>query len=744
MKINILTLILIVFSPIFLFSQENKVDNEFIRGRVIELVSGGKQDGLPGVIIKSKKSKTLARTSVDGYFEISIQYFPDTLIVENLGFNKAIIFVDEPLTNLIIELKAGNQLDVVTITGKNDGKSIDLLSPFHIEQIGEGELRKAACCNLSESFETNASVDVSLTDAVSGAKKIQMLGLDGIYTQLQWENIPLVRGLSSSYGLNFTPGTWIESIQITKGTGSVVNGYESMAGLINLTLKNPSSKEAFYINTYGNSMGRGEVNIHGAQNLKNNWKTMSFLHVSNNFIEVDRNKDKFIDVPVGPSASFFNRWEKTGKNYETRFGLKATFADKKGGQLSSVGDDVTSRYGVGLYTNHLELFAKAGFFMKKRKFGSVGLVSQGKYHYLKNTFGNTVYEGTQKKYYFNGIYSDIIGNTNHNYKTGLSFILDDYNQTFLDSNFLKTEIVPGAFFEYTYSHAKKFILVAGLRGDYHNIHGLLYAPRLHAKWNINPKNALRFSVGRGLRVPNPYSDYTSLMASSRVWIVDPEIKPEDAINAGITYTQKFQIHDNVSSFSVDYFYTDFFNQLVVDQDINPNEIHLYNSNGKSYSHSFQAELSVSPSKTLELRSAFKYYDVKAKFDGVLQQKAFVPKFRALFNLGYMTRNKKWSYDITANWIGQKRLPSTSTNPIEHQRPLESNEYWLLNSQITYKRKRFSVYLGAENILNVMQKNAIISPDDPFGSYFDATQIWSPISGVNIYAGMHFTIKQKKK
>jgi len=740
MKQNILALILIIFSPLFLLSQEDKI----IKGRVIELVSGSKQEGLPGVIIKSKKSKTFAKTNVKGYFEISIESFPDTLQIENLGYNKSMVYVDESLTNLIIELKAGNQLDVVTITGKNDGKSIDLLNPFNIEQIGEGELRKAACCNLSESFETNASVDVNLTDAVSGAKKIQMLGLDGIYTQLQWENIPLVRGLSSSYGLSFTPGTWIESIQITKGTGSVVNGYESMAGLINLTLKNPSSKEIFYVNTYGNSMGRGEINVHGAQELKNNWKTMSFLQLSNNFIEVDRNKDLFRDVPLGFSSSFFNRWEKTGKNYETRFGIKATFADKKGGQLSSVSDNQTNRYGVGLYTNHVELFAKTGFFMKKRRFGSVGLVSQAKYHYLKNTFGNTVYEGTQKKYYFNGIYSDIIRNTNHNYKTGLSFIADDYNQTFLDSNFLKTEIIPGAFFEYTYSHAKKFTLVAGVRGDYHNLYGALLAPRLHAKWNINPKNALRFSVGRGLRVANPYSDYTSLMASSRVWIVDPDIKPEDAINTGITYTQKFQIHDNVSTFSVDYFYTDFYNQVVVDQDINSNEIHLYNSNGKSYSHSFQAELSVSPTKTLELRSAFKYYDVKAEFDGVLQQKAFVPRFRALFNLGYTTRNKKWSYDLTANWVGQKRLPSTTSNPVEHQRSLESKEYWLLNSQLTYKRKRFSVYLGAENILNVMQENAIISPDDPFGSYFDATQIWSPISGVNIYAGLHFTIKQKKK
>lgn len=736
MKKEIIVLFL-CFLPLLLFSQN-------IKGKVIEINIDNKPEGIPGVIIKSKKNKTLAKSDINGDFEIDLKVYPDTLIFSNLGFETSLVYVDKPLESLVVEMKTGNQLTTVTVIGSNDGKYIDLMNPFHIEQIGEGELRKAACCNLSESFETNASVDVNMTDAVSGAKKIQMLGLDGIYSQLQWENLPLVRGLSSSYGLSFTPGTWIESIQITKGTGSVVNGYESMAGLINLTLKSPSSKEKLYVNTYGNIFGRAEVNIHGAQNLKKNWKTMSFLHLSNNFLEMDRNDDGFRDVPIGFTSSFLNRWEKQGKNYETRFGLKASIADKHGGQINFNPDATEPMYGVGLYTNHLELFSKNGFFMKNRKFGSIGLVSQGKYHYLKNTFGNTVYEGTQKKFYFNGIYSDIVGNTNHNYKTGVSFILDDYNQTYKDSNFLKTEIVPGAFFEYTYKAEKKFALVAGLRGDYHNLYGLLVAPRLHAKWNVNPKSALRISVGRGLRVPNPYADYTSQMASSRVWIVDPNIQPEDAINAGVTFTQKFLVNNNVSSFSVDYFYTDFYNQLVMDKDINTNEIHLYNSNGTSFSHSIQAELSIVPIKNLEVRGAFKYYNVQAEFNNVLQQKAFVPKFRALINLGYMTRNKKWSFDVTGNWVGQQRLTSTASNPAEHQRELISDDYWLLNSQITYKYKRFSVYLGGENLLNIMQDKAIISPDDPFGSYFDATQIWSPVSGINVYAGMHYTLKYKNK
>lgn len=736
MKKEIILLVLLFF-PILMFAQN-------VKGKVVEINEEGNPEGVPGVIIKSKINKSLAKSDINGDFKIEITTFPDTIVFSNLGFETSMVYVDKPLETLVVEMSTGNQLTTVTVIGTNDGKYIDLMDPFHIEQIGEGELRKAACCNLSESFETNASVDVNMTDAVSGAKKIQMLGLDGIYSQLQWENMPLVRGLSSSYGLTFTPGTWIESIQITKGTGSVVNGYESMAGLINLTLKSPSSKDKLYVNTYGNIFGRAEVNIHGAQFLKNGWKTMSFINASNNFLEMDRNNDNFRDIPLGFSGSFLNRWEKRGKNYETRFGLKATYADKQGGQINYSPDATQPMYGVNLYTNHLELFSKNGFFMKKRKQGSIGLISQAKYHYLKNTFGNTVYEGTQKKFYFNSIYSDIIGNTNHKYKTGLSFILDDYNQTYKDSNFLKTEIVPGAFFEYTYSSGRKFALVAGLRGDYHNLYGVLFAPRLHAKWNVNPRSALRISIGRGLRVPNPYSDYTSLMASSRVWVVDPDIQPEDAINAGVTFTQKFLVNNNVSSISVDYFYTDFFNQLVVDRDINTNEIHLYNSKGTSFSHSVQFEASIVPIKNFELRGAFKYYNVQAEFNNVLQQKAFVPKFRTLLNLGYTTRNRKWSYDLTANWVGQKRLTSTATNPIEYQRELTSNDYWLLNSQITYKYKRISVYLGGENLLNIMQDKAIIAADDPFGSYFDATQIWSPVSGVNIYAGFHYTLKYEKE
>jgi outer membrane receptor protein involved in Fe transport len=739
------------FLILFLFrfdvlSQEQNGRMYFeIKGKVVT-TNEGNQEPIPFAKIKSASSDQTAIAKKDGTFTIEVLQLPDTLLIKAVGFDLFAFTVEKQGEDYTINLGDGNVLKGVTVIGGNLGKYIDLKDPFNIEKIGQDELRKAACCNLSESFETNASVDVNLTDAVSGAKKIQMLGLDGVYTQLQWENIPLIRGLSTSYGLSFTPGTWIESIQITKGTGSVVNGYESIAGMINLELKKPSESERLYINLYGNKFTRGEINIHGAQRLNDKWSTMSFLHLSNQFNETDVNGDGFKDMPVGFLGAGMHRWDFRGENMESRFGVKGTVMDKVGGQLgyNNSADPTNPIWGASFKTQHLEAFGKMGIFMKNRPKGSLGIVNQLKYHNMNNVFGNNTYLGTQKKWYSNFIYSDIFKNTNHNYKTGVSFIYDNYDQTYNDSTFLKTEIVPGAFFEYTFRYLEKFTLVAGVRGDYHNLYGPLFAPRLHAKWNVNKKSAFRFSVGRGYRVPNPYADFNSLMASSRTWIVDPNIVPEDALNGGITFTQKFLIKDEVSTFTIDYFYTQFINQLITDMDINPQQVHIYNSMGESFSHAVQVEIAIKPTKTFEFRTAFKYYDVQAEFGGILQQKAFVPRFRMLLNAGYKTRNKKWEFDLTANWVGQKRLPHTHTNPAEHQRAHNSEDYWVMNSQISYKHKKFSFYLGAENMLNIIQQNAIISPDDPFGSYFDATQIWAPISGVNIYAGLHFDIKHKKK
>jgi len=724
---------------------QGQTSQEFIRGWIVTVDASGATLGVPGAKLFWQTNNDFAISADDGSFSIAYRTLPDTLSIKSVGSELMSVVVTGPSSNLTINLTEGKILDGVLVVGENLGKFINLRDPTSIETIGMDELRKAACCNLSEAFETNASVDVNLADAVSGSKKIRMLGLDGVYTQLQWENMPLVRGLSTSYGLNFTPGPWIHSIQITKGTGSVVNGYETMAGLINLELQKPDHGPLFYLNLYGNKFGRFEANVHAAQKINAKWSTMTFAHLANQQFETDVNKDGFRDQPLGYTTAFLHRWAYAGKNSEAQFGFKATLTDRKGGELGAESaDPATPKWASAINTEQLELFAKNGYFIKNRPAGSLGLILQGQYHHMATAFGTSFYEGFQRKIYFNAIYSDDLVKDKHSIKTGVSFVRDDYDQWYNGTKFEKTEIVPGAFFEYTANSKDKLIAVLGIRGDMHNMYGFLFAPRLHVKWNPGKKSALRLSTGRGLRVPNPYADNNGLMASTRVWVVDPNLKPEDCISSGITFTQKFLFNNEISSFTADYFYTHFFNAVMADMDHSPQELHLSNSSAVSFSHALQFEFSFKPVKQLELRTAVKFYDVKSEYDGSLQTSTFVPKFRALFNLGYATRNKKWLFDVTANLIGKQRISSTASNPVPYQRNTESEEYVLVNSQLTYNFKRFSVYVGGENLLNVIQKNAIIAADDPFGSYFDATQLWAPINGFNVYAGLHFEIKPKKK
>lgn len=705
----------------------------------------GKEEVLVGAQLMWVNSKEGGTTDVDGKFHIKpSSSFPDTLMVSFVGYKTLKIYFEEASDEAIeIKLESGNVLNEIVVDAGDD-KFISRMDPIGFERINQGELKKAACCNLSEAFETNASVDVSITDAVSGAKKIQMLGLDGVYTQMQFENFPILRGLSSSYGMGAIPGTWIESIQITKGRGSVVNGYESMAGLINLEYLKPDKEGPLFINVYGNIFGRAELNLQSAFMIgkKEKWSTMFFLHGSGVFAQNDRNGDGFMDVPLTRQINGLQRFKYFGDKFRTQFGYKVMYDQKIGGQLGYEPKNDGGKWGLNVRTFHGELFQKMGILFNSG--GSLGLIFQGKFHEIKGLYGLNYYYGREQKGYFNSIYSDEFKNGDHAIKAGLSFLANNFVQSFNGTDLNRLELVPGAYFEYTYKYKKKFSLVLGVRGDYHNLYGAFFSPAAHVKWNITKSTTFRATAGHGYRVANVYADNQSKMASSRVWIMTENLNPERAINTGATFIQTFKIGGRESSFSADYFYTHFFNQAILDLDVSPQAIYISNLNGQSYSHAVQAELNLEVLRGFNIRMAYKFYDVRMTTNGMTQQKAMVPKHRALLNLGYKTRNKKWLFDITANWIGVKRLPGTGTNPVEYQRPNQSKNFVLLNAQITYVHKAWEFYIGGENLTNYIQKDAIVASDQPFSQYFDASMVWAPVAGANVYAGLRFTIKKKKK
>lgn len=735
-----LILSFVLFFQQTLFSQQ-------ITGKVFGKNEKGVNESLPGANVFWLKTNIGVNTNVDGYFQIkNPDTLPAQLVISMVGFISDTIDITEPEQNNIqVLLKNTLTLNIVEVEEKQSATMNKLFTPINQEVISSKELLKAACCNLSESFSTNASVDVAFTDAVSGAKKIQMLGLDGIYTQILSENMPLLRGLSAAYGLNYIPGTWVENILVTKGTGSVVNGYESISGQINLEfLKPQEQKNRFFINLYGNLNGRAEANFHVAKKIKEKWATLLFTHASSNFMKQDMNKDGFLDMPLTQQYNVFNRWDyHNQKNFEAQFGIRALYETRQGGQSNfnySSDFGKTNVYGIGITTKQIEYFSKTGFMFPSKPMKSLGIQTSGKIQQQDMYFGKRKYTGEQKNFYANLIYADIIQTTNHKYKLGASYLLDDYSESFNDSTFSRTESVPGVFAEYIYTHPDNFSLVAGIRADYHNLFGLFYTPRLHLRYNATKTTTLRLSAGRGFRTSNVFVENQSVFASSRKVIVQEKFRPEIAWNYGFSGNQQFKLFGNEAFINVDFFRTDFENQIIVDLDQHANRVVFYNLQGESYSYSLQTDFGFEPIEEFAVKIAYKWYDVKTTYNFELMDKPYVPKHRIMLNLAYSTYMDIWKFDFTTNWFGQSRLPSTVLNPIEYQLPKKSKEYFLLQAQITKKFRKFETYLGCENILNYTQKNPILASDNPNGPYFDASMIYAPIEGRIIYFGIRMEIK----
>ena len=724
--------------------------NAQIKG-LIQGADGSQKKPIYGAKIKLLQAKTGAVSREDGTFELVLpKELPDTLVISAFGYNPDTLIVSKKdrFTALNILLYSDKLLPEILIEYRKNGHSISRLKTLHVEELTAIELRKAACCNLSESFETNASVDVNITDAVSGAKKIQMMGLDGVYTQIQMENIPYLRGLESAFGLSSLSGTWIESIQITKGTGNVVNGYESMAGLVNLELKKPDEMEKIYLNVYQNIFGRSEFNFNKGIILNPKWSTGFLGHVSSTYGNIDRNKDAFRDLPTGDNTAFMNRWAYKGKKMEAQFGINFYRDRKVGGQTSFFRNEEnqvdTINYGVLINSKHIDIYGKTGFF-GKRPMQSLGIVYNIKHQEIDGFFGLKNFSGLEKRGYINVIYDDIIGTSDHKIKVGTSFVAIDISQKADTLSQKRMELVPGIFAEYTYT-GRRLTGVFGSRYDYHSIFREQFSPRVHLKYLLSEMTDLRFTAGKGWRVPNFIIDNISLLASSKQWIAPSETKPEISWNIGGSLVHEMKIFERKASISLDFYHTRFENQLIVDRDDAINAIVFSNLKNSSFSNSFQTEFSFSLIKNLDIRLAYKFLDVQAKYGNEMRQQVMIPRQRGFVNIAYITRNKRWEYDFTCSVFSPSRLPiqrdfSNDTLLISD---MKSPTYAMINAQITHIYKKFDFYLGGENLTNSTQKNPIIDAANPFGSKFDATNIYMPITGINIYVGIRYAIAKNKK
>ena len=729
-----------------------------LKGIVVDTDLKGNITPIQGAYIRWLNETNIVISDSNGVFIIPFTEKTKNLIVSYVGYKTDTIFVAEKKFVKIL-LITKNKLKDVNISVERKSSEVSFIDPWKTTIMNEKELFKAACCNLSESFETNPSVDVNLTDAITGTKQIQMLGLASQYTQLTQEMIPGARGLAVNYGNAYTPGSWINSIQVTKGIGSVVNGFESIAGQINTELHKPDVKEKVYFNAYASEGGRYETNLIVANKLTKSFSQSILLHGSTLTLRMDNNNDGYLDNPLGYQINSAYRFKyDKGKGFIIQGGLAALNDKKIGGQLDF---DENNRISIKLYGTKVnalkgDAWLKMGYVFPRKIYKSLGLQISTVGQSYDSYFGNNLYNGKQKSVYANFIYQSIISSSDHKFRTGFSYMNDYYDEVlenfFAQNNtsklfeFRRNENVAGVFFEYTYSYLNKFTLVGGQRIDFNNLYGWFYTPRVHTRFAINKQTVIRTSAGRGQRTANVIAENTGLLASSRKFIFNSDhlnnaygLNPEVAWNYGLSLTTDFKLNYRKGTVTIDYYYTNFQNQVVVDREAKVNEVRFYNLNGKSFSNSLQVQLDYEPIKRLDVRFAYRYYDVKTQYDSIgVKEVPLIAAHRAFFNIGYNTKNK-WNFDFTWNWIGSKRLPNTSSNPAEMQLPNYSESFIILNTQVSKSlfNKKLDIYTGIENLLDFKQSTPIIDAQNPFGSYFDASMVWGPVFGRMIYGGVRF-------
>ncbi len=740
-KLKLISLLFII--PVCIMAQNT---TDIITGKVVEK-EHEHLNPLIGVNVYWAGTTNGTVTNEKGEFSIETNSSTDLLVFSYAGYSSDTVYVNsEKILNIILGQAIG--LEEVKVVSRKKSMEFSMLNPVKIESVGEGELEKAACCNLSESFETNPSVDVSFTDAITGTKQIQMLGLAGPYTQITRENMPDIRGLSAIYGMEYIPGSWIEGIQLNKGTGSVVNGFESIAGQINIELRKPESADRVYLNLFGNTENRLEGNLNLAQKVNEKWSTAILLHARNQQVAMDNNNDGFMDKPVGNQFILLNRWKYHGSNgWESQFGIKGTNTNAVGGQMDYKPNEVQGLWGMEMSTQRLETFLKVGKVSKKKPYQSLGMQYSGMVHKQESLFGNKLYQADQITGYANIIFQSAFANTRNKYRTGTSLQYDKIIENLDSKSFNREEVVPGVFFEYTYSPNPKLDVVAGIRGDLHSNFGFFATPRLHVRYAPAETSIIRISAGRGQRTASILAENSSVLASSRSVLIlgnNTEIPygldAEKAWNFGANFTQKFRLDYRQGAISFDIYHTRFQNQVVVDLDYNPQSVLFYNLEGESYSTSFQAQIDYELIKRLDVRLAYRWYDVQTEYMSGKLSKPLVSTNRAFANFAYNTHNH-WKFDYTLQWHGPKRIPSTASNPVEYRLDEESPAFFLMNAQMSKEwNEKFEIYLGAENLTDYKQKNPILANDDPFGQYFDSSLIWGPVFGRMFYGGIRLKIK----
>ena len=480
------------------------------------------------------------------------------------------IFKDEELKEVkIVARKAGTS----RLAGAVNGIAVN-----------KDELFKAACCNLGESFTTNPSVDVAYNDATTGARQIKLLGLSGTYVQMLTKNLPNFRGAAIPYALGYVPGSWMKGIQVSKGSASVKNGYESITGQINVDYLQPEDEQQVEVNLFGDTKSRIEANADANVHLSEKWATEILLHHENILKNHDDNGDGFFDMPGREQYNVQNRWVYKGEKYIFHGGLGALKEIRTSGQdedhlnshASASSSDSQNLFRIKLHTNRYEGYMKHAFILNREHGTNIALMSSASMHQLDAQYGNKFYYLNEKN-----LYGSLMFETNftqqHNLSVGLSVNHDYLGQrtnvnvipyASIDGNhpyilpemqrLNEKETTPGAYAQYTYTLGSKLTAMAGVRLDHSSIYGNFFTPRFHLKYSPVDAVSIRLSAGKGYRTVFGLAEYNYLLASGReLQLSGDGLKQEEAWNYGVSTAFYIPLFSKTLKLNAEYYYTDF-------------------------------------------------------------------------------------------------------------------------------------------------------------------------------------------
>lgn len=680
-------------------------------------------------------------TDSEGWFSIRKPNSSSVLVISFLGYVSESLTVTNKNQHFEVVLQEdATQLSEVEIKVRDTGLSKSRLSVLNQDQITAAQLTRAACCNLGESFTSNASVDVNYSDAATGAKQIKLLGLSGTYVQMLTENIPNYRGAAMPFALGYIPGPWMQSIQVSKGTSSVKNGYEALTGQINVEFKKPQAEQSVSANVYYSSKNKFEANFDANGYIGQRWKVGVLGHYEDLSKVHDENEDGFQDMPKVRQYNFQNRWAYMGDNYVFQASLKALKEERNSGQDGHHVQQTGDLYKIGYDVERYEAFTKNAYIFDKEHNSNVALILSGSVHNQDSYFGMKYYNVDESNLYASLMFESEM-NKRNSISLGLSLNYDKFDQDYalfpkLPIRDIEKEFVPGAYVQYTYNYDDKLVLMGGVRVDNSNLYKTFVTPRAHLKWMPSEVFSLRATAGKGYRTNHVLAENNFLLASSRVVSIDKKLDQEEAWNYGISTMLDIPVAEEKNlNISAEYYYTDFLHQLVIDQDTNAHQIRFTNLNGKSYSHTFQVEASYPLIEGLELTAAYRYTDVKQTIGGVLREKPLTPRNKEVFSLSYKPGMGIWQFDATLQLNGGGRMPTPDAkNPLWDTR---YKGYEQVTAQITRWFRHWSIYVGGENLTGFKQKNPIIAASEPWGRNFDSTMVWGPVDGAMFYVGFRY-------